>query len=310
MSRPVVSIVTAAYNAATSIAETIRSVQAQTVSDWEMIIVDDGSSDETVQVSRSFDDRRIRVIQNPHSGLPAVARNRGIEEARAPYIAFIDADDMWRPAFLEKELAALNENGVTLVHCAWDLLEDGVTRPEPPRSPEPVLGPPRLLPELVRQNFVSCCAVTVHREALLKVGMFDPDPGLRGPEDFDLWLRLAPHSVFRQIPEPLLIVRVRRDSLTANLRGRVSGDILALRKLKRREPALVAGFRELYRKRLAYLLLELGTYELLSGQARDGRSRIAEAMGNDPFNARAWFWLGLALGGSRLARAWLRLRNR
>lgn len=304
------SIVTAAYNAAATIEETIRSVQAQTVSDWELIIVDDGSSDETGEIGRSFDDRRIQVIRIPHSGLPAVARNRGIEVARADRVAFIDADDMWRPQFLERELAALDEPGVTLVHCPWDLLEDGAARPEPPRSPEPVLGPPRLLAELVRQNFVACCAVTIHRDALLKVGMFDPDPGLRGPEDFDLWLRLAPHSVFRQLPERLLVVRVRPDSLTANVRGRISGDILALRKLARREPDLVARFSALYRDRLAYLLLELGIYELMARDAALARLRIAEAVRHDPANARAWLWLGLALGGPRLARAWVRLRNR
>ena len=310
MSAPVVSVVTPAFNASATIADTIRSVLAQTVTDWEMIVVDDGSTDATLQVARSFDDARIRCIAMPHTGTPAAARNRGIEEARAPRVAFIDADDMWMPNFLERELAVLEETGATLAHCHWVNLRGGRLYLEPAHCPPGILGPPELLRLLVRQHVLSCIALVVERRALLDVGLFDPDPGLAGQEDLDLWFRLAPHARFVHLPEPLFIVRIRDESISRNVRGNLSGTILALEKLRRREPGLVASIADDYRRRLAQLLFELGCYKVLNGSPGGGRAELIRSLRYRPASARTWLWLGLGLSGPVGPRTWARFRGR
>ena len=105
------SIVVPAFNAAATLPETLNALSAQSFGDFEIIVVDDGSSDRTVAVARSLGDRRIRVVQQPNRGL-AGARNSGIAQARGEYIGFCDADDLWRPTKLAEHVAHLNSNPV------------------------------------------------------------------------------------------------------------------------------------------------------------------------------------------------------
>ncbi len=125
---PVVSIVTPAYNAARHIRETIASVQAQTVADWELIVVDDCSRDETVSIVRGCADRdsRIRLIEQEKNGGPAAARQRALDAARARYIAFLDSDDVWLPRKLECQLAFMRDIDAALTFTSYRRIsEDG-----------------------------------------------------------------------------------------------------------------------------------------------------------------------------------------
>ena len=110
MTDPKFTAVIPAYNAAATLAPAIRSVQLQTVSDFELIVIDDGSQDETPELARSFcDDERIHVVTQENKGLPG-ARNAGIARARGRYVGLLDADDMWMPTFLEAMGEALDAN--------------------------------------------------------------------------------------------------------------------------------------------------------------------------------------------------------
>ncbi len=118
---PQVSVVMPSFNAADTIVDSIESVQQQTIADWEMIIVDDGSSDETVALVEqvTLRDPRVRIIQQANSG-PSVARNRGVSEAQAAVVAFLDSDDLWEPRHLELNLANLSkctDLGVSFSPC-------------------------------------------------------------------------------------------------------------------------------------------------------------------------------------------------
>lgn len=118
---PRVSIVMPSFNAAGTILDSIESVQQQTVADWEMIIVDDGSTDETVALIEqvSLQDPRVRIVQQANSG-PSIARNKGVSEALASVVAFLDSDDLWEPQHLEINLASLsefNDLGVSFSPC-------------------------------------------------------------------------------------------------------------------------------------------------------------------------------------------------
>src|SRR5690349_19472505 len=108
---PLVSIITPAYNAAGYLDETLRSIRAQTVSDWELLLVDDGSTDATLRIARTAAarDRRVRVIATPNQG-QSLARNLAMREARGRLFALLDSDDLWLPHYLEAQIAVLEQH--------------------------------------------------------------------------------------------------------------------------------------------------------------------------------------------------------
>ena len=121
-----VSIITPSYNSAKFIAETIQSVQNQTYKNWEMIIVDDGSSDETESVVLSIiqNDNRIQFYKLTQNSGPAVARNTGIEKAKGNYIAFLDSDDLWKPQKLEKQLLFMEEENLPMTFSFYEQIDE------------------------------------------------------------------------------------------------------------------------------------------------------------------------------------------
>ncbi|MCD8519031.1 MAG: glycosyltransferase family 2 protein [Flavobacterium sp.] len=121
MNDALVSIITPSYNSAKFIAETIQSVQNQTYPNWEMIIVDDGSSDETETVVLSIieNDNRIQFHKLSQNSGPAVARNIGIEKASGDYMTFIDADDIWFPTFIENNIKTIQETEIPFVFSSY-----------------------------------------------------------------------------------------------------------------------------------------------------------------------------------------------
>ncbi len=122
MKTELVSIITPCYNGAKYIGETIQSVLSQTYSNWEMIIVDDGSKDNSDEVIKSFSDPRIHYIYQDNAG-SAAARNNGIRRANGQYIALLDADDLWLPEFLEKQIAFMKEKNAVCVACSYDHID-------------------------------------------------------------------------------------------------------------------------------------------------------------------------------------------
>jgi teichuronic acid biosynthesis glycosyltransferase TuaG len=191
---PLFSIITPTFNRADVIERTIRSVQGQTCAEWELLIVDDGSTDSTREVVEECmrNDPRIRLLAiSDNSGLPAVPRNRGVTEARGELIAFLDSDDYWWPRHLEHHVrfrARTSSRGLCYSHL-W------TRRPGLPlfgllflpSSPQQ----PHTRQQLLRRNSIQCSAVSVPRALLTTVGGFNESPGLTAVEDYDLWLRCA-----------------------------------------------------------------------------------------------------------------------
>ena len=124
MSKGLVSIIVPVYNAGKWIEDTILSVKSQTYKDWELILVDDGSTDDSVEVIKEFIDDRIRLVDAgaKNSGA-AHARNRGVEEAKGRYICYIDADDLWSPDKLEKQLAFMEENDAAFSFTGYEFAD-------------------------------------------------------------------------------------------------------------------------------------------------------------------------------------------
>jgi glycosyltransferase involved in cell wall biosynthesis len=212
VSKPTFTVVVPAYNAEQTLAATIDSVLGQTEQDFELLIIDDGSTDGTLELARSLaSDPRIQVINQSNKGL-AGARNTGIAAARGGYVAFLDSDDLWMPDFLAATGAALDADpGAAFAYTDGWALDDrrGLLRRATVMARQrPPVPPPRdaadFLSELIKRNFVLAEA-TVRMTALAEVGSFVES--LRAVEDYELWLRLLSHGYRAVRPPGLLLIR-------------------------------------------------------------------------------------------------------
>lgn len=209
--KPTVTVITALYNSAGFIGETIESVQAQSFSDWEMILVDDCSTDRSVEIVGAYaaEDSRIRLVQLAQNSGPAVARNRAIEEAHGRYLAFLDSDDRWHPEKLTRQLAFMRETGRLFTHSWYEkCAESG-------ESLGVVVRPPAELDykELLKSNRIGCLTVIYDTEALGKVYM----PLIRKRQDYGLWLKIMRGGTKAYcLPENLALYRVRTGSVSQN----------------------------------------------------------------------------------------------
>ena len=208
---PTVSVITPAHDAARFLDETIRSVKAQTFTDWEMIIVDDDSRDETREIAGRWasSDPRIRLVrQSPKQG-PGPARNRGLAEARGRYVAFLDSDDLWRSEKLEVQVAFMRETGAVFSFAGYSIIDE---RGKP--SGRPVRAPDRVdYRFLLHNTIIGCLTVMLDRTRLDPLSM----PPLRQHEDLSLWYDLLRRGVVAQgIPRDLALYRVVRGSASRN----------------------------------------------------------------------------------------------
>lgn len=179
---PLVSIVMPAWNRETVIADAIASVQAQTFTEWELVVVDDGSTDSTADVAARLaaSDPRVRVLRAEHAGVCA-ARNAGITEARGRYVAFLDTDNSWRPRFLELTIKAMDADHLEFAYCGTRLQgSDGAVS---------YRGSQTNRDELLLFNHIDLNVAVVRTATLQKIGGFDPD--LRRWVDHDLAIRLS-----------------------------------------------------------------------------------------------------------------------
>jgi len=198
----------AAFNRPQFLHAAVGSVMAQSLANWEMIIVDDGSNDPTRQLLRDFESApRIRVLRLAHTGKPGVVRNVGARAARGQFVAFIDSDDVWLPTKLERQLSSLRRRP----DCRWSYTAyehiDADGKPVAPTMTKR-RGPigRTMLEAVVRLSADSALpTVMVERDLLFEVGLFDE--ALRLYEDHDLWLRLALKSEADVVQEPLVLVR-------------------------------------------------------------------------------------------------------
>jgi glycosyltransferase involved in cell wall biosynthesis len=222
MADPTFTVVMPAYNAAATIGSAISSLLGQTYESFELIVVDDGSTDDTADKVHPFEaDGRVWMLRQRNSGL-AASRNEAISRARGRLISMLDSDDLWLPTYLESMKTALDDDpGASFAYTdAW-IIEDATKRvhkatamahQEPPAAAP--AEPELLLRELLRRNFVFTSA-TVRRSALDEVGPFDLR--LRAAEDYELWLRLASrgHRAVRS-QGTQAVYRIRANSLSRN----------------------------------------------------------------------------------------------
>ena len=210
---PLVSIITPSYNSADFITDTIDSVRSQTYSNWEMIIIDDHSSDQTVKVVKAIikQEPRIRLIERRENGGPARTRNAGLKEATGRYVAFLDSDDQWLPNKLTKQVNFMESNDLVFTHTAYNRVQIDAEGQDEVKE---VKVPPTLTyKQLLRENVIGCLTVMVNQEKTGKLQMVD----MRQRQDYALWLALT-RKGYNAIgmQERLANYRVRGGSLSSN----------------------------------------------------------------------------------------------
>ncbi|MCA1995263.1 MAG: glycosyltransferase, partial [Coleofasciculus sp. S288] len=195
---PIISVIIPAYNAGKTIRRTIESVLNQTFSDFELIIINDGSQDSTLEIVKGFKDSRIQVFSYSNSGL-AVSRNRGFSHSVGEFIAFIDADDLWTSDKLEAQLKALQTNPKAAVAYSWTDLIDESDQFLRPGNHTTANG------NVYAKLLLTCFVVSgsnplIRRQAFVEVDGFDES--LAASQDFDLYLRLAARYEYVAVPSP------------------------------------------------------------------------------------------------------------
>ncbi|MFN7302416.1 MAG: glycosyltransferase family 2 protein [Bacteroidota bacterium] len=300
---PKVSIITPAYNAGLFIAETIASVQAQTISDWEMLITDDGSTDDTASLVSALaaSDPRIRLFRQSN-GRQGKARNLGLQHAKAPWIAFLDADDLWHPDKLRRQFEVLDLNPEAgLVFTAghsFDSDTGQVQEAFPAR--EGLIGADEMYREILLGYSLPVLSVLVARHWIDRVGGFEKDLRVQNAEDYQLWLKLADAGIrMYGLNEPLFRYRIHGSQTTFQDGINLPSVIWALALAKLSRVKEEDKFRLMERRLNRYLVHQI---DVLEGKRLDK----VVALYKEPLrHTMRYFQVSLLLGaGKKYFKSW------
>jgi glycosyltransferase involved in cell wall biosynthesis len=210
---PEVSVVIPTRDRSRLLALTLHSVRWQRGVDLEVVVVDDGSADDTAEVVAALADPRVRLVRHDTPMGVSAARNRGIAEAKGSWVAFLDDDDLWAPDKLARQLQAAHRTGRAWVYTGEVSIDEHlrILDGAPPAPPEQVLA------RIGRHNAVPAGAsnVLIHTDALARAGNFDI--GLRNNEDWDMWIRLAKLGIPAWVCRPLVALRVHPGNASQDL---------------------------------------------------------------------------------------------
>lgn len=275
---PQVSVIIPSYNRADMVLDAVRSVQAQTFSDWELIVVDDGSKDNTREVIGGLADERIRYIYQENKGLPG-ARNTGIRHARGEWIAFLDSDDAYLPQKLAAQVAVMQ------ARPELGLLAAGFIETDRDLRPLRELHPWEDQPTLTLLDWVTACPICpgaplVRKSWLEKAQLFDE----RMPfvEDWDLWLRLAYLGCpMDWLPQPVCYYRIHGGNMVRQAVLMKNGMLTMFDKLFAHEnlPAAVLALRD---RAYANAYLNGAARAFAASDIPEGRASLGKALRFDP----------------------------
>ena len=299
---PTVSVIIPAYNVAPYVGETLDSVFKQSFTDYEVILVNDGSLD-TTELEHALEPYAggLRYFEQENAGASA-ARNQGLRAAQGDFIAFIDADDLWLPNYLEEQLKFLREHNCDLV-CADAMMfgespHAGRTYMDWLMETAPPVGEVTFLDLVSAERSLITSGVVARRKLIFEAGLFDE--ALPNAQDFDLWLRLARQGARLAYHRKVLLrYRCRLNSLTGDATNSVTRELRVLHKIQQSyglTPAECAEVSPIIQDRKAILQLELGKLLLARGDVSGARAAFVEASRS----RRSWKTLA-ALWFSRLA---------
>ncbi len=296
---PLVSVVIPTRNRAHLLPAALRSALGQSFTDFEILVVDDGSTDRTPALRGQFDDPRLRWLRHESARGGGAARNAGIAAARGEYIAFLDDDDEWRADKLARQSAALAQSGadVGAVFTGYRVIDAAsrkvVGRKVPSKSGD-------LYPDLLEGNYIggtSC--LMAKRSGLERLGGFDER--LPSFQDYDLWLRMAGEFRFLSIAAPLVNYYAHEQKIWTNPDAVLAGLRLMLEKY---------GRSAAFRRYCSRLYLALGVRFAETGEPERARRAFLSAIALHPYGVRPYVYFGLSLGGLEAVAAARRARSK
>jgi glycosyltransferase involved in cell wall biosynthesis len=305
---PAVSVIMPCYNAERFLPTSVGSVLAQTFTDWELIAVDDGSTDGTASWLSSVADHRVRVVGQPNRGLPG-ARNTGIRNATGQFLAFLDADDSWHPEFLQEMVTALSQNaGAGIAYCGWQNLRLASGRGQP-------FIPPDYEDDDKIVSLLSGCRWPVHAALIRQELAFAAegfDEAQQAAEDFDFWLRTATRAPIIRVPRVLAFYHHHGPGQMSANRARMAHfQLRAQRKFLRKHPDLVS---QLGRRRIRQMLwdpvLKIGYAAYWARNLVDARAIFREVMKHGYGSLHDWRYMLPSMLPRPLHEALVRWRDR
>lgn len=293
---PIVSVIIPTYNRAHVVNQAIESVLRQTHQDYEIIVVDDCSTDNTEEVIKDYVDSRIHYLRHEQNHGAPWARNSGAKIARGKYLAFLDSDDFWYPEFLERQLSVLGDLPPTVGMTCNGLIRK---TDESIRIMKFINRALTFDENLIHGAGICTSSFVVRKSAFQKIGGFDVD--FNSFQDFDFLLRMSAQYRIKAIDDVLLEYRPGVDSISRNMAAKAQGFNHIINNY--RDDILRLGLVNKY-------YFKLGQYYILSGGLVSGWKWWMQALRNNPLDTKIWKHFILTLGGLGLYRNILILYNK
>lgn len=309
MQDPLVSAIITCYNEADYVGRAIESVLCQHYHDLELIVVNDGSFDNSrAVIERYTDDQRLEIVNQDNKGLPA-ARNVGVKRCSGEYVAFLDADDRWLSDKLERQLGYFETHpSVGMVYTNYWCVTPAGQKLELANPVQYNSCSSAYKRIFVNGGRILPSTVTVRRDCFDRVGLFDER--LRMAQEREIWVRIAAEYPIALVDAPLVLRTKRDDSLASDKEAKFAYQNLVTEKLVAMYPSLAS----LKLKRQARLYHGLGTTRLRKGNRVAAREALLAALQRNPLLMEAYVTLGLALlpsaAGAPLIRSLTKLRQR
>jgi glycosyltransferase involved in cell wall biosynthesis len=287
---PIVSVIIPTYNRAHLIVRAIRSVLNQTYQDFEIIVIDDGSTDNTEEIIRGFKDKKVKYIKKYKENKgSSIARNIGIKVARGKYIAFLDSDDEWLPEKLDKQIKVLQSESpeVGVVYSNLCYMDENGKSMNKLRNPK---KEGYIYEDLFGKNYVGTdSTLLIRKECFHRVGLFDDL--LNTQQDWDMWIRIAKYYRFALIKVPLVKYRLHSNQISRNLELKI---ITANRILVKYKDELKKR-RGVHSKHYFYIGLRFCRI----GKTKEGRKYLLKAISLYPFYIRYYICIVGSLFGPK-----------
>jgi glycosyltransferase involved in cell wall biosynthesis len=279
---PLVSVVMATYNRERYLGLAVRSVIAQTFTDWELIVIDDGSVDGTPALMEPLlADPRIRYERQENKG-QASARNRGLKAARGEFVCFMDSDNLWLADKLRRQVELMKSHpDVDVLYGENDIIdEEGRVQPSTPMR----RYSGHITEQLLIDNFVTFNTAMVRRHRLLECGGLDER--IRRADDYDLWLRLSVRCKFLHVPEVWAQYRVMADQISSNKEGRFASNAAIIEQFMAANPQLVSP--AMVRGTWCRFYTRRGRWRASVGRRREALQDYLQALRFGPFSRHPW----------------------
>jgi glycosyltransferase involved in cell wall biosynthesis len=294
---PLVSVIIPTFNSGRFISQALQSALEQTYGHHEIIVVDDGSSDETREVLSKFQGRFKYFYQENHGA--AAARNTGIKAARGDVLCFLDADDLWASNKLELQFDLFKRHrdvGLLSGLCR-KFMDEGIpylpfAAQSVDRNAARIFSAPEAFPELVKTNFIPTSTVMIRKECFEKVGLFDPH--LTPVEDRDMWLRISAHFGVAHLPWVLCAKRFHPSNISNDKARMLYTRARVLEKNRKLFPGIVPS--KLWNRQLAKLYAKAGRLSLIQDQREEARRAAVRSLKNAPNAKAAILWTATFMG--------------